>query len=67
MKIASPWSLQFLVPKEYTVLASGKQLERSLEDTTALLEYEITETERTIPDRIGFLICPIPLNTPFDI
>ena len=56
-----------MVPKEYTVLASGKQVERSVEDQTALHEYEITEAERTIPDRIGFLICPIPLTTPFDI
>ena len=65
--MASPWFLQFLVPKDFTVIASGKLVEKSIEDETALHEYEITEMERTIPDRIGFLVCPIPLQTGFDI
>lgn len=53
--------MQFLVPKEFMVIASGKLVERSIEEETALHEYELTDTERTIPDRIGFLVCPIPL------
>ena len=65
--MASAWHLQFLVPKEYTVIASGKRIDSSIEDDTALFEYDITEAERTIPDRIGFLICPTPLQTPFDV
>ena len=65
--MASTWFLQFLVPKEFTVIASGKLVERSIEDETALHEYEISELERTIPDRIGFLVCPTPLKTGFDI
>ena len=59
--MASPWNMQFLVPKEFMVIASGKLIERSIEEETALHEYELTDMERTIPDRIGFLICPIPL------
>ena len=57
-KMASAWHMQFLVPKDYTVLCSGKLIERSEEETTALHEYQLTEAERTIPDRIGFVICP---------
>jgi len=35
-KTASPWHLQFLVPKEFMVLASGKSVDRSEEEETAL-------------------------------
>ena len=50
------------------VHASGTLLERSVEETTALHEYEITEADRTIPDLIGFAACPMPmLTTPFDV
>lgn len=65
--MASPWHLQFLVPKDYTVIASGKLVERSVEDETALYEYEVTEADRAIPDRIGFLVCQNLLTTPFDV
>ena len=65
--MASAWHLQFLVPQDYMVLASGKLVERSAEEGTALHEYEISEAERAIPDRIGFIICPTPLQTPFDV
>ena len=55
------------MPKEYTVLASGKQIERSIEEATALHEYEISDAERTIPDKIGLVICPLPFVSQFDV
>ena len=67
-KISSAWHLQFLVPQDYMVLASGRLIERSVEEeTSALHEYEISDAERTIPDKIGFVICQTPLSTPFDV
>ena len=66
--MASEWYLQFLVPKDYLVIASGKLIERSIEETTALHEYEITEADRTVPDLIGFIACTAPMNaTQFEV
>ena len=59
--------MQFLVPKDYMVFASGHLVDRSVEEATALYEYEISEAERTVPDLIGFIACPVPLTTSFDI
>lgn len=61
--MASEWYLQFLVPKDYLVIASGRLIERSIEETTALHEYEITEADRTVPDLIGFVACTAPVNS----
>ena len=66
-KMSSAWHLQFLVPRDYTVYASGKRQDHSLEEQTALYEYEIGEAERSIPDKIGFVICPTPVTTPFEV
>ena len=55
------------MPRDYQVLASGKLIESSEEDETALYEYEIDETYRTIPDKIGFFASTKTLSTPFDI
>mgnify|MGYP001626840973 CR=1 FL=1 len=65
--MSSAWHLQFLVPRDFTVLASGKRLEHSLEEETALFEYEIPDAERNIPDKIGFIMCRAPLTSSFDV
>ena len=36
-------------------------------EETALHTYEVMESEKTIPDRIGMVICSEPFSTPFDI
>ena len=65
---ASPWSLRFVVPKEYMVIASGKQTARSVDDEgSALHEYELNQDEATVPDKIGFVCCPFPHITPFEV
>ena len=55
--MASAWYLEFLVPRDMTVFASGKRVDKSFEEETALYEYEITADEKTIPDKIGFVAC----------
>ncbi len=59
--------MQFLVPRDFSVLASGKRLDHSLEEDTALFEYEIPDVERNIPDKIGFVIFRSPLTSSFDV
>lgn len=48
-------------------MASGRLTEKVKEEDSMLYEFEIGEAERTIPDSIGFLICPTLLTSPFDI
>jgi hypothetical protein len=66
--ICTPWNLQFLVPKEYMVVASGKQLLREIDhEGFALHQYELNEEEQTTPDRVGFIALPFPEITPFEV
>ena len=66
--VSTPWTLKFVVPKEYMIIASGKQILREIDaEGFALHEYELNFDEQTTPDRIGFVAVPFPEITPFDI
>jgi hypothetical protein len=57
-----------MVPKDYMVIASGKQLTREVDsEGFALHEYEINDEEKTNPDRIGFIALPFPEITNIEI
>lgn len=57
-----------MVPKDYMLIASGKQIIREVDsEGLALHEYEISEEDQTIPDKIGFIALPMPQITPIEL
>jgi hypothetical protein len=56
------------VPKEYMLVASGKQLLREVDsEGFALHEYELNAEEQTIPDKIGFIALLFPEITNVEV
>lgn len=65
---STPWSLKFVVPKEYMLIASGKQILREIDaEGLALHEYELSHDDQTTPDKIGFIALPFPEITPIEL